>query len=104
MRYLSKVLRPSVFLVGALLAAATAPLHAQEASGPDAAVPAAAATSAAPAPPVGPRVREEWRPVEASFTSATESLHYRYKSSETITLNTLALVLLVVLVVVLITR
>ncbi len=97
MRYLSKI------IVGALLVAAAAPLRAQQASGPDASVPAATATSAA-VPLTGPRVREELRPVQASFSSAGETAHYRYKNSETITLSTLALVLLVVLVVVLITR
>jgi hypothetical protein len=98
----------AILLVAMLCIAATTPLAAQVQQD-SAAVPEAGASTAQPATAslAGPRLRQEWRPVEPSFTSNSTTGPMAMAGSggsHTLTVTTLVLVLIVVIAVLLIVK
>lgn len=88
-------------LLTALPLAMATPAAAWQIPAPAASQETVAPVSAPAAPLSGPRVRSQFRPVEARLTSDREPATYK-KSSETITVSTLVLVLVIVILVLLI--
>lgn len=104
MKRVQGTIGPVAFLFAAALCGAVAsPLAAQQATVPAPATEAAATPVSPPTTPLpGPRVRAELRPVEAPSFSESRESSLRHRDNQTITVNTLVLVLAVVILVLLI--